>query len=80
MRITISGQPWKGGENPLALGNGGSGPAAGYVIGETEDYLFKPELGDGPCTLCQDLNGDGRIDLNDLWLVMDLWLVQCLGF
>jgi len=40
MRITLSEQPW----DPVAgeLGNGGSGPASGYMFGETEDYYFTP--------------------------------------
>ena len=39
MRITLSEQPWDdvGG----VLGAGGAGPAAGYRLGETEDYLIK---------------------------------------
>ncbi|MHC4430905.1 MAG: GEVED domain-containing protein, partial [Planctomycetota bacterium] len=43
MRITISEQPWKGGSNPGEQGNGGSGPATKYAIGETEDYYFIPD-------------------------------------
>ena len=37
MRITLSEQPWVG------TGSGGSGPAAGYYLGETEDYFFAPD-------------------------------------
>jgi hypothetical protein len=37
MRITLSEQPW------VSTGSGGSGPAAGYYFGETEDYFFAPD-------------------------------------
>jgi len=74
MRITLSEQPWKGGANPEALGNGGSGPAEGYEIGETEDYLFVPEAG---CAFCQDYNEDGEIDFDDLIALIYLWLDCC---
>ncbi len=42
MRITLSEQRWA----PVAgvLGNGGCGPAQGYLYGETEDYYFVPEV------------------------------------
>ena len=42
MRITLSEQRWA----PTAgvLGNGGCGPANGYIYGETEDYYFTPEV------------------------------------
>jgi hypothetical protein len=42
MRITLSEQRW----NPTSgvLGNGGCGPAQGYLYGETEDYYFVPEV------------------------------------
>jgi hypothetical protein len=36
MRITLSEQPWTG------TGVAGSGPANGYLFGETEDYNFEP--------------------------------------
>ncbi|MBN1788366.1 MAG: hypothetical protein JW806_08220 [Sedimentisphaerales bacterium] len=41
MRITLSELPWvsSGG----IAGEGGSGPAGGYAIGETEDYFFAPD-------------------------------------
>jgi len=35
MRVTLSEQSWSG-------GTGGSGPAGGYVYGETEDYYVQP--------------------------------------
>lgn len=41
MRITLAEQPWQPGTMP---GWGGSGPAAGYVYGETEDYYFTPVI------------------------------------
>jgi len=75
MRITLSEQPWKGGENPATMGNGGSGPAEGYEIGETEDYRFVPE---SDCPFCEDLNGDGKIDFDDLIELIDTWLDTCL--
>jgi len=74
MRITLSEQPWKGGANPETPGNGGSGPAEGYEIGETEDYLFVPESG---CAFCQDLNDDGKIDFDDLIALIYLWIDCC---
>jgi hypothetical protein len=40
MRITLSEQPWSSGGG--TIGDGGSGPAAGYAFGETEDYYFTP--------------------------------------
>ena len=79
MRITLSERPWKGGSNPGETGNGGSGPATRYLTGETEDYLFTPEkIGVGDCPLCQDVNGDGVIDMIDLTDLTALWLGQCL--
>ncbi|MCL5105685.1 MAG: GEVED domain-containing protein [Armatimonadetes bacterium] len=42
MRITLSEQRWS--PPSTMLGYGGSGPAAGYQFGETEDYYFKPEI------------------------------------
>jgi hypothetical protein len=78
MRITLSGQPWKGGSNPGQLGNGGSGPMAKYQIGETEDYYFTPETAGGTdCPLCQDINGDGTIDIDDLAAFTAQWLANC---
>lgn len=74
MRITLSEKPWRGGDNPEGLGNGGSGPAEGYDFGETEDYRFVPEQA---CTLCQDLNGDGVVDVDDLIELMYQWLDCC---
>ncbi len=79
MRITLSEVPWQGGENPKAVGNGGSGPAAGYAIGETEDYFFQPAIPSDGCELCQDLNGDGRIDFDDFYILLDEWFKNCLG-
>jgi hypothetical protein len=75
MRITLSEQPWKGGSNPGMQGNGGSGPQAGYFIGETEDYYFTPKT---ECEMCEDLNGDGVVDINDLTIVVNDWLACCL--
>ena len=78
MRITLSERPWTGGSNPGEPGNAGSGPADKYQIGETEDYLFVPEIVDsGECPLCEDVNGDGVIDLNDLAAFVSKWLANC---
>jgi hypothetical protein len=75
MRITLSEKPWRGGENPGALGNGGSGPADGYDFGETEDYRFVPQ---SDCPLCKDMNGDGKLDYADLGELISTWLDECL--
>jgi hypothetical protein len=78
MRITLSEQPWTGGSNPGELGNGGSGPQAKYEIGETEDYYFAPDITDDTdCPLCQDVNGDGVIDIDDLAALVAEWLANC---
>jgi len=74
MRITLSGQPWRGGSNPGVKGNAGSGPQAKYVIGETEDYRFTPDV---TCSICKDYNGDGNIDINDLVAFVSDWLENC---
>lgn len=77
MRITLSEQPWKGGDNPGKLGNGGSGPQAGYNFGETEDYYFVPDTIGPSCPLCEDLNGDGKVDFQDLFILVTQWLEFC---
>ena len=74
MRITLSGQPWRGGSNPGAKGNAGSGPQAKYAIGETEDYRITPDV---TCSICKDYNGDGVIDINDLVTYVSDWLENC---
>lgn len=74
MRITLSEEPWKGGSNPGVTGNGGSGPQAGYMVGETEDYYFVPKV---ECEICEDMNGDGIIDVNDLTIIVNNWLACC---
>jgi hypothetical protein len=79
MRITLSEQPWKGGATPSKVGNGGSGPQNGYMYGETEDYIFTPEIPDTQCSLCQDLNGDGQINYTDLSLLVRQWIAQCIN-
>lgn len=53
MRITLSEQPWQ--PTPGVAGDGGSGPAAGYQFGETEDYYFTP-------LVRPDLDRDGDVD------------------
>jgi len=78
MRITLSERPWTGGSNPGQQGNAGSGPANKYQIGETEDYYFVPKIdGGGECPLCQDVNDDGVIDINDLAAYVSKWLANC---
>jgi hypothetical protein len=74
MRVTLSEQPWKGGDNPGILGNGGSGPEDGYQAGETEDLYFIPET---TATICQDFNGDGVVNMDDLYDYVDEWLDNC---
>jgi hypothetical protein len=74
MRITLSGQPWRRGSNPGVKGNAGSGPQAKYAIGETEDYKFIPDVS---ISFCQDYNGDGAIDLDDLADIVDNWFEIC---
>jgi len=74
MRITLSEQPWRRGSNPGAKGNAGSGPQAKYAIGETEDYHFTPDV---TFTICEDYNGDGVIDINDLVTFVSEWLENC---
>ncbi|NLE57964.1 MAG: hypothetical protein GX616_06355, partial [Planctomycetes bacterium] len=46
VRITLSEQAWQPGAG--ILGYGGSGPAAGYEFGETEDYFVMPEVPEPP--------------------------------
>ncbi|MHC4435187.1 MAG: GEVED domain-containing protein, partial [Planctomycetota bacterium] len=78
MRITLSERPWKGGSRPGQLGNGGSGPYAKYAIGETEDYYFSPVTTAATgCELCEDFNGDGVIDIDDLAAFTAEWLATC---
>jgi hypothetical protein len=78
MRITLSEQPWRGGSSPGQLGNGGSGPRAKYQIGETEDYYFSPKTtAVTGCELCEDFNGDGVIDIDDLAAFTTEWLTTC---
>ncbi|MFC1793584.1 GEVED domain-containing protein [Planctomycetota bacterium] len=74
MRITLSGRPWRPGSNPEVRGNAGSGPEGKYEIGETEDYYFAPDVG---ITICEDYDGDGVIDLNDLAAFVADWLENC---
>jgi hypothetical protein len=79
MRITLSEQSWKGGSNPNAVGNAGSGPSTKYEIGETEDYFFTPDTTVVvECPVCEDLNEDGVIDIDDLVVRLTEWLANCL--
>jgi len=74
MRITLSEQPWKTGSDPGGVGNAGSGPEDKYLIGETEDYYFTPDVS---YTICEDHNGDGVIDMDDLVAYTAEWLENC---
>jgi len=76
MRITLSEQPWKGGSNGniKGKGSGGSGPQTGYEIGETEDYWF---VRDTSYSECEDFNGDGVINAQDLSTFVADWLANC---
>lgn len=74
MRITLSELPFKHGSNPGVKGNAGSGPQEKYLLGETEDYLFTP---DTSFTICEDFNGDGVIDTDDLVTFTSEWLDNC---
>jgi hypothetical protein len=74
MRITLSEQPWKGGSNPTVKGNGGSGLQTKYEFGETEDYYFTPNLS---VNVCEDYNGDGVINTQDLVAFTAAWLENC---
>jgi hypothetical protein len=74
MRITLSEQPWKTGSNPGEVGNAGSGPQEKYQYGETEDYYFKPDVS---YTICEDYNGDGVINMDDLVFYTAEWLENC---
>ena len=69
MRITVSTIPWTGGS-----GAGGSGPQTGYQFGETEDYYFEPTQA---FMECEDINGDGFIDFQDLAIYLDKWFLNC---
>ena len=75
MRITLSEQPFKGGSAPAGkVGAGGSGPLEKYLIGETEDYYFAPDLS---FNVCEDFNGDGVVNTQDLVDFTAAWLVNC---
>ena len=74
MRITLSEQPWKHGSNPEVKGNAGSGPQGKYLYGETEDYYFTPDVS---YTICEDFNGDGVVDTDDLVTFTAEWLENC---
>ncbi|MDT8299958.1 MAG: GEVED domain-containing protein [Sedimentisphaerales bacterium] len=74
MRITLSPKPWTSGSAPGVRGNGGSGPRDGHEFGETEDYYFIPETS---FSICEDYNGDGVINLQDLAAFTTDWLENC---
>jgi hypothetical protein len=74
MRITLSKKPWTGGSAPGVRGNGGSGPRDGHEFGETEDYFFTPNTS---VSVCEDFNGDGVINLQDLAAFTTDWLDNC---
>ena len=78
LRITLAEQPWTGGSNPGERGNAGSGPQDQYEIGETEDYYLLPEIpGSSDCPLCEDRDGNGVIDMQDLIAYVNKWLATC---
>ena len=78
MRITLSEQPWMGGSNPGEPGNAGSGPQEKYQVGETEDYYFVPNVpASSDCPLCEDVDGNGVIDMQDLVAHVTKWLATC---
>ncbi len=78
MRITLSELPWTGGSAPGERGNAGSGPLGKYQIGETEDYFFVPNIpASADCPLCEDVDGNGVIDMQDLVAHVDKWLANC---
>ena len=75
MRITLSEQPFKGGSAPEGkVGAGGSGPLEKYLFGETEDYYFAPDLS---FNVCEDFNGDGVVNTQDLVAFTAAWLENC---
>jgi hypothetical protein len=74
MRITLSPKPWTSGSAPGVRGNGGSGPRDGHEFGETEDYYFTPNTS---FSICEDYNGDGVINLQDLANFTTDWLDNC---
>jgi hypothetical protein len=74
MRITLSEKPWKGGSNLTVRGNAGSGPQSKYDIGETEDYYFAPDMSR---PICEDFNGDGVVNTQDLVDLTATWLETC---
>ena len=76
MRITLSDRPWgirNADDVADALGWGGSGPENGYWTGESEDYFFTPltDIND-----LADLNGDLKVDMADLAIMADQWLLE----
>ena len=74
MRITLSPKPWTVGSAPGVRGNAGSGPRDGHEFGETEDYYFIP---DSSFSICEDYNGDGIINIQDLAAFTTDWLENC---
>ena len=73
MRITLSEKPWRPALASTPPGQGGSGPAQGYWIGETEDYLFQPIL---RRVEPADLDGDAATNLLDLAIFAEQWMKQ----
>ncbi len=76
MRITLSEKPWglrREDASATESGWGGSGPKDGYWTGETEDYLFVPLV---DISGLADLNGDLKVDMQDLAIMADQWLIE----
>ena len=74
MRITLSEQPWSPKLTSTAddaIGYGGSGPAKGYWIEETEDYYFVPTI---RRVERADLDCNNRVDMTDLSIFASQWL------
>ena len=45
-----------------------------HIIVEVEDYNFTPDVS---ITICEDYDGDGVTDLNDLAALVADWLENC---
>ena len=74
MRITLTARPVVNlTPSADAVGWGGSGPADGYWIGETEDYFFVP---DTSCIRFADLDCDRAVNIEDLGILASQWLIE----
>ena len=74
MRITLSARPVTNiTPSSDAVGWGGSGPASGYWIGETEDYFFVP---DTSRVESADLDCNRTVNIADLDILASQWLTE----